>query len=37
MPHPLPTWTTPQQFWGLDIPEVCPPGEGVVIDIDKIF
>jgi hypothetical protein len=27
----------PQQFWGLDIPEVCPPGEGMVIEIDKIF
>jgi hypothetical protein len=26
-----------QQFWWLAIPEVCPPGEGTVVEIDKIF
>ncbi len=24
-------------FWWLAIPETCPPGEGTVVEIDKIF
>jgi hypothetical protein len=24
-------------FWVLAIPEVCPPGEGIAPEIDKIF
>ena len=27
----------PHQFLWLAIPEICPPGEGVVRQIDKIF
>jgi hypothetical protein len=36
MPHPAYP-AQPQQFWWLAIPEICPPGEGVVLQIDKIF
>ncbi len=36
MPHPTHP-AQPQQFWWLAIPEVCPPGEGTVVETDKIF
>jgi hypothetical protein len=36
MPH-LAHPTQPQQFFEAGIPEICPPGEGTVLKIDKIF
>jgi hypothetical protein len=36
MPHPD-QLAKPQPFRQLAIPEVCPPGEGTVVEIDKIF
>jgi hypothetical protein len=36
MPHPA-HLAQPPKFWWLAIPEVCPPGEGTVVEIDKIF
>jgi hypothetical protein len=36
MPHPA-YLAQPQQFLWLSTPEICPPGEGMVLQIDKIF
>lgn len=36
MPHPA-HLAQPQQFWWLAIPKVCPRGEGMVVEIGKIF
>jgi hypothetical protein len=35
MPHPAHP-AQPQQFSWLAIPEICPPGEGAVLQTDKI-
>jgi hypothetical protein len=36
--HTLPTRAPPRQFWvATPIPEICRPGEGTVVEIDKIF
>jgi hypothetical protein len=36
-PHPVHPTPAGGGFWWLAIPEVCPPGEGMVLEIDKIF
>ena len=36
MPHPAHP-AQPQQCWWPAILEVCPSGEGTVVEIDKIF
>jgi hypothetical protein len=37
MPHGTPgTPTRPQQLWWLAIPEICPPGEGILVGAGSI-
>lgn len=37
MPHPLPNPAWPQQCSWPAISEICPPGEGMILEIDRIF
>jgi hypothetical protein len=36
-PHPVHPTPAGGGFGWLTIPEVCPPGEGMTLEIDKIF